>query len=331
METLNLNINERGACTSLGSACSHLPCIHLRSFLCLPHSIRHRIYHEAGRPNKGDVINLNRPPDPAPQPPLPPSPAQTMYVGGQSIQTRQISPKILHPSFISSFTVNYNLLFTCRAIYAEVSSILYSTHKFFIRYCDAQSLKALRNLTPYALSSLTHLTIHLNVASCGLRRCCIYYPGRPCRCKHDKPLATSSGQIEEILSKWQSTASSITAYIKPSHLQLHFICDVEDLEVGNCSDKPESLFRFLDLSLELRPQILEYTDIVTPLCEVEWNPEDGFYPPYSRSQCSDSEYEMCPLAFHYACQFRHCWYSSRTGCYCSRYHSAFSILSKCNC
>jgi hypothetical protein len=282
-----------------------------------------------------------------------------------------MSPDFI-PSFATSVTTNYNLLFTCRAIHAEVSSILYSTHKFFIKYSDSRGLRALRSLSPHALSSLTHLTVHLNVASCGMCSCCTTSPESPRRCQHDPPLGTSSRQHEGILSEWESTANYITTYTKPSRLQLHFVCDVEDLEagtravkpflnmptladcsirlgqkpacdlqdlaqktavraVGNCLDEHTSPFRFLDLPLELRRQILEYTDLVTPLCEVEWNPKKGFYIPYSRIQCSDSEYEMCPPGFHYACQFRHCWHRSSGGCYYRRYHSAFSFSPKCSC
>ena len=42
-----------------------------------------------------------------------------------------------------------------------------------------------------------------------------------------------------------------------------------------------SIFRFLDLPLELRQEILEYTDFVIPLREVEWNSKDGFFLRYS--------------------------------------------------
>ncbi|RFU27852.1 hypothetical protein B7463_g8506, partial [Scytalidium lignicola] len=165
------------------------------------------------------------------------------------------------------------------------------------------------------------------------------------------------------------TASYITAHIKPSCLQLHFVCDVDDLEVAtravepllsapatlaDCSirlgqqpnavlqdlafqtatratgchvDKPKSLFRFLDLPQELRRQILEYTDLVTPLCEVEWNPEKGFYLRYSTWRCGGIW--DCPSELHYACQFRNCWQYSSVRCFCRRYHSAY--WSKCNC
>jgi hypothetical protein len=367
METLSPTSHERRICEYPESACSHVPCIHPRSFLCLPQSLRRRIYYEAGLYQER-VISFSRPPKPPPPPPR----QQTICIGGQMIQICPMTATWKFPNSTTSVTITYNLLFTCRTIYAEASSILYSASKFFIQYSDSQSLRALRNLTPHALSCLTHLTVHLNVASCGRWRCCIFHPGLQCRCQHDQPLAASSSQHQGILSEWQSTASYVTAHIKPSRLQLHFICDVEDLEtgmcavepfltmplladcsirlshksnralldlarkmatraVGNCLDEPTSAFRFLDLPLELRRQILEYTDLVTPLCEVEWNPEKGFYVPYSQSNCIESKYETCPPAFHYACQFRHCWYRSSGGCYCRRYHSAFSFSPKCNC
>ncbi|KAE9379509.1 hypothetical protein N431DRAFT_478510 [Stipitochalara longipes BDJ] len=95
----------------------------------------------------------------------------------------------------------------------------------------------------------------------------------------------------------------------------------------------QSAFRFLDLPRELRLQILEFTDLVTPLCEVEWNPESNFYLHYSRRRCGGSfgGYLDCPVDFHRACQFRNCWQAEpwNMGCFCRRYHAAFS--SKCHC
>ncbi|CZR60241.1 uncharacterized protein PAC_10137 [Phialocephala subalpina] len=95
----------------------------------------------------------------------------------------------------------------------------------------------------------------------------------------------------------------------------------------------QSAFRFLDLPRELRLQILEYTDLVTPLCEVEWNPESNFYLHYYRTGCGGSfeGYLDCPVDFHRACQFRNCWQADpwHVGCFCRRYHAAFS--SKCHC
>jgi hypothetical protein len=50
----------------------------------------------------------------------------------------------------------------------------------------------------------------------GLRAAYLVNPPRPeCPHQHDQSLATSSHQHQTILSEWQSTASYITAYIKP--------------------------------------------------------------------------------------------------------------------
>ena len=330
-------MRQRRICEYLG-----LPCTHLRSFLCLPSSLRHRIYCEAGL-IKDEEVNLNR----------------------------HRLPDIAD-SWPSSddFHISYSLLLTCRTIYAEVSSIIYSTSRFFIRYRDSRNLQPLLNLRVPTLSSLTHLTVHLNVTSCEIDQPCwrVYHEIQNCRHKHDKPFKTSSRQHQAILSEWQSAASYITAHIESSRLKLYFLCDVVDLEAArravepflssptlrDCSIRlgqqpdstlqdmarqtatravgyhfiqPMSPFRFLDLPQELRRQILEYTDLVTPLCEVEWNPEKGFYVRFSFWRCGGIW--DCPPQFHHSCQFRNCWDYPNVHCFCRRYHSAYS--SKCNC
>lgn len=198
-------MRQRRICEYLG-----LTCTHLRSFLCLLPAVRHRIYYEAGLVNDTDV-DLNRRPDAA-------------------------------DSWPSSadFQFSYNLLLTCRAVHAEVSSILYSTNRFFIRYRDSQNLRALRNLRAQSLSSLTYLTIHLNIASCEKDQPCYKaYPENPrSRRLHDKPLTTSLRKHQAILFEWQSVAGHLTTHIKPLHLQLHFICDVEDFEAAMRAVKP---------------------------------------------------------------------------------------------
>ena len=340
-------------CKDLASECSHLPCPHFPSFLCLPRSVRHRVYLESGLIQKG-MIYLNR----GPQPPPPPPP--------------RAGSRLLHdavPGYCSSLKVPYNLLLTCQTIYAEASFILYSANRFFIHYGYSQSLQALRNLTPRSVSSLAHLTVHLNVTSCEINDpCCKIESETPqCRHQHDKPLGTSTSNDQIVLSEWQSTASYINAHVKSPCLQLHFVCDVKDLEAGtlavmpflhfptlvSCSvrlgpqynpvlqelarktarkaaaywtDEPGCPFRFLDLPQELRRQILEYTELVTPLREVEWNPEKGFSLRYSTWRCGDG---YCPPTLHHACHFRNCWYRSNIGCFCRLRHSAYS--SRCNC
>ncbi len=327
-------MHQRRICEYLGLACTHL-----RSFLCLPPAIRHRIYREAGLVHDTE-IDLTRRPDTDSGP------------------------------FTGELNFSHGLLLTCRTIYAESSVVIYSTNRFFIRYRDSRSLQALRNLTPHSLSALVYLVVHLNVTSCEIGEpCCKAHPRYRRNCTHhDKSLVASSRSAQAILREWQSTAGYILTHLNPSNLQLHFVCDVEDRELAlqavepllntrtlaNCairlgrqpnpllqdlarktaiqamghpSDHRESPFRFLDLPEELRRQILEYTDLVTPLCEVEWNPEKRFYLRYSTWRCG-GDWD-CPPHLHHACQFRNCWEYSNIGCFCRRYHAAFS--SKCHC
>ena len=319
--------------------CEHLglKCSHLRSFLCLPPAVPLEIYDQAGLVKDFD-IDLNQ------------------------------RPGTLTWADDGYFDFTFNILLTCRTIYAEVSATVYSTNRFFIRYRDSHSLQMLQNLTPISLSALAYLTVHLNVTSCELgESCCNNQSGEARRRhRHDKRLQSSSRRSQATLREWQSTARYVMAHVQPFNLQLHLVCDVEDLEgaalaieplsgtqtllncalrlsrqpdpllqdlarqtatraMGRCLDQPESPFRFLALPPELRRQVLEYTDLVTPLCEVEWNPEKGYYLYYRG--CGGS-YD-CPDDLHVACQFRNCWGSSYIGCFCRRSHAAFS--SNCHC
>lgn len=100
-------------------------------------------------------------------------------------------------------------------------------------------------------------------------------------------------------------------------------------------------FRLTDLPRELRLHILEYTDLVTPTGEVEWNPKDKFYIRYVERSCPPGYAEdweegswagpSCPPSRHHACKFRNCWEKEPQGdgCFCHRYHAGFS--SNCRC
>lgn len=99
---------------------------------------------------------------------------------------------------------------------------------------------------------------------------------------------------------------------------------------------PKSSFRFLDLPHEIRAQILHYTDLVTPLCEVEWNPESKFQLRFSRDICHDWQRDgsigLCDTTLFPACQFRNCHRHDGLqlmGCFCQRYHAAFSLTCRC--
>jgi hypothetical protein len=313
---------------------------HLPPFLCLPLPIRHQIYIDAGVLRRYNNI---------------------LYFNIDSCDHNSTR--------LDAFRVSHSLLLTCHTIYTEISDIIYSRNKFSIRYKDAHSLKALRDLAPHSITRLTQLTVHLNVTSCLSGGACWKLDTG---LKDDKSLESS---LETILSEWQITALYIAAHIRPARLSLYFVCDVNDLEtatraleplssfptLADCSirlarqpdhilrdmaqqaamrvmgyqDRSNQTFPFLSLPCELRQQILQYTDLVTPLREIEWNPESKFHLYYSTAQCGGplhGEYPLqCPLNIHRACRFRNCWENSPqgVGCFCHEYHAAFS--SKCKC
>ena len=328
--------HQRRLCEYLG-----LTCTHFRTIFCLPRAIRFRIYYEAGLINESD-INLNGQPE---------------------------ADSSTWPSAVECAS-SYNLLLSCRAIYTEVSSAVYSTNRFFLRYQDSGSLQPLRNLTPHSLSVLTHLTVHLNVSSCERGKpCCKAQPENPDGPDHhEELLRLSPSSRHPILTEWQSTIECIKAHLKPGRLHLYLVCDVVDIEtarqaalpllsiptLASCSIRlsrtpdplirqlarttamramgypfyqSESPFRILDLPVELRRQIFEYTDLVTPLCEIEWSPQQGFSLRYSTWRCGGVG--NCEPHLHHACQFRNCWEGSNDGCFCRHFHGAFT--PKCHC
>ena len=85
-------------------------------------------------------------------------------------------------------------------------------------------------------------------------------------------------------------------------------------------------FPFLALPVELRYQILQHTDLIAPYRQVDWNPRDGYYLHYSVAGCD----WVCDPDDHHGCQFRQCSkHTEGHGCFCPRYHSAFS--THCHC
>ena len=309
------------------------------SFLDLPPNIRRQIYDEAGL-FSNCLINLHHKGN------RDRYPSEESTASDISSHSAEADDDHVYWDGCSFW---YNLLQTSWAVYNEVSSIIYSENRFMIRHRDGGNLRPLQNLSPKSLASLTCLIIRVKVSSCDIGEdCCKAGLGdAPYSCKHYKPLGHLSRADRSIISEWQRTASRLAKFIQPSRLKLYFTCDTQDYETAKLVAKPfsqmptlkdcairlargpnrdlqqlaeevviratgvwshrfSSHFRFMDLPKELQLRILEFSDLVTPY-EVEWCPGQGFRPARSPGSCMDS------------------W----EGCYCSRYHAAFS--SKCHC
>ncbi|KAJ4418789.1 hypothetical protein N0V82_005354 [Gnomoniopsis sp. IMI 355080] len=119
----------------------------------------------------------------------------------------------------------------------------------------------------------------------------------------------------------------------------------------------------MDLPIEIRYRILSYTDLVTPLQEVQWNPVEKYHLEFRHLLCCKSVKEFwgcwasCPSMgnwipsdtpgwhypvvksthrdnglFHHGCTFRNCWQQvDLGGCFCQRYHAATSSSTRNQC
>ncbi|KAL8790174.1 MAG: hypothetical protein Q9195_006501 [Heterodermia aff. obscurata] len=328
--------DQRRICSYLG-----LRCTHRLSILSLPPIVRHQIYEEADIITDCDL-------DLAP------------------LSDTESS------DYETEFEATFHLLQTSRTIYKEVSSYVYSTNRFYIHYRTQCSLQPLRDLSPDALASLRHLTIHLNVTSCEAGHpCCNAYPGQAKSCNdHDQPLDLSTKRGKAILDEWALTAAYTFAHIRPSTLNFHLVCDVSTLEaaqlilaplstaplLASCAirlaRKPDTTlqtlardtaatitapgsqinpappFPFLLLPREVRKHILSFTDLVSPLQEIQYSIKKAYHLQYSTWCCGK---EDCPPHLHRACARRNCWQRApgKIGCFCSVVHAAF--WTECRC
>ena len=99
------------------------------------------------------------------------------------------------------------------------------------------------------------------------------------------------------------------------------------------NDSSPARLSFLDLPLEIRNQILQYTDLVTPMKEVMWIPKDGYSVCYCISRWDEEAVGFFgeSSATHHSFKFRNCWTTSRFGCFCRRFHATSSSSSMCHC
>lgn len=165
----------------------------------------------------------------------------------------------------------HGLLLSCRTIYAEASTLLYSANWFIVRYQPRRSLAALRALTPHALAALTSLKIIFNQASChqekigseGSGNCCS--SGRHAsgcivwehEYDHDLPLDGSGPLSEALLADWHVTAAHLAPHIVAGQLELTLVCDL-------CPDDVQTARAVLG-TLRLLPRL---KDCHIRLCEM---------------------------------------------------------------
>lgn len=317
------------------------------SFLCLPPPLRHRIYHEAGIPVDRS-FNL----DPGPRDSLNDwtdfqtchnllLTCQTIYDEASSILysanrffIRYSNARSLRPlrnltahsvSCLTHLTVHVNAT-RCKEgdTYSRINPIDYC---YACDYHDILDIPLKASTREHQAilsewwSTALYIAAHIKPFSLNLRFVCDV-----------EDLSAARLAVEPLLNTPTLADCRIRLGNKPNPALEDLARMTATQVMGSRLHQPSSPFRILDLPQELRRLILEYTDLVTPLCEVEWNPEEGFYLRYSLNGCAGvyDGWSDCPPSFHPACQFRNCWEDfSFGGCFCHRYHAAFT--SKCHC
>ena len=99
--------------------------------------------------------------------------------------------------------------------------------------------------------------------------------------------------------------------------------------------RPTEPFRFFDLPLELRREVLQYTNLVTPLRQVQWSQKLGFHLEFADDWENDNDPEAVAeqvwQEVEYSFRFRHCQRlrDSQVVVICARFSGGYS--SRCNC
>ena len=210
----------------------------------------------------------------------------------------------------------YALMLTCKRLYDDIAPDLYSKHRFFFRPQCIDDLKILFSLRPSTLKHLASLTVRLDLAPYQHCHC-HFKPRRLETDREEQPFAIPATQQRAFLALWCTGLTRILDHVTPNRLNFHLVCDMKSYEAAALATRPlaqvnyladcsirfgshrdrlladlarevvrhatkqtpdqQQPFRYLELPSEVRQQILENTDLVTPLCEAEWNPTDGFY------------------------------------------------------
>ncbi|KAH6649300.1 hypothetical protein F5144DRAFT_624540 [Chaetomium tenue] len=147
----------------------------------------------------------------------------------------------------------YGLLVSCRTIYVEAATLLYSTNTFVVHhYAPAQlpGFDSLGALTEASLRSLSQLKIVVNEAACHHRVteddyrdgcCCHDHDGDDwsqalwCRRQHydihQAPLLSHGGATsaddDAARRAWHSAAAQLFSRITPGRLALSLVCDID--------------------------------------------------------------------------------------------------------
>ncbi|KAI0814087.1 hypothetical protein GGR55DRAFT_701831 [Xylaria sp. FL0064] len=252
-----------------------------------------------------------------------------------------------------------SLLLTCSTIKAEVECFLYENNETTVRFEHIyEGLDAITRLTPDQCRSLRNLYVQLHVS--------VRYSFMP----GNSGLPIDSERI----MKWQTAIRHVLSHANPKELSLHLICDtgastetdavlepllaspgfLKNFSLRLCMERVYDAitaarkaaariegrvettkpFRFLDLPTELRMEVLEYTDLVTPYNEIQRDSQKGFCVLDPRFNCSEDPLKgegkvqrTCHF-FLFSCGSG--WRPGRNNIFCDIESSGYSSHCRCS-
>ncbi|KAI1385633.1 uncharacterized protein F4822DRAFT_413776 [Hypoxylon trugodes] len=283
---------------------------------------------------------------------LPPDVRQRIYLhvgvsAGRPIYIMPRGPRTLP----SRRYFTRKLLYLCKLIHSEIIYFICSRNRLIVHEKAMEfGLRFLRRLPPRTCYELSHL--HVQLYSRSIRG----------------PIENPKPNDEQIMM-WQEAATHVLSHTKPQKLRLRLVCDTgEDKELTSAILKPlldfpgilgefevrihsrrntqfcilareiytqvmcpdvVRPFNFTKLPPEVRRNILTYTDLVAPSCQVQWSASAGFYIDFSQNYCENGR-EIEQLL--YGCQFRRCKVRNdyaNTPSPCSFDHSGYSPHCRC--
>ncbi|KAF4464537.1 hypothetical protein FALBO_8620 [Fusarium albosuccineum] len=255
---------------------SEPPRVSFKTFLHLPPKVRRKIYNEAGFVTGIDIVLRPRRGCEAPD---------------------RVSDEC--------FRFTFSILQTCKAIHDEIKAGLFAENRLVIPYDTVdKGLSFLNQLSPHMCSALTEIFVelHMDAPITNLRsgpilaailnrdRLALWQAAASHVLRYVLPrtlklyLVCDTGYSPKTPLVLQPIVKSLT-FLKDLELRLHpkrdpqlsatakeVALQVTGLNAGFCN-QPSRLF---DLPRELRWQILQYTDLVTPNREICWDSQTGY-------------------------------------------------------
>ncbi|KAI1809247.1 hypothetical protein GGS20DRAFT_572790 [Poronia punctata] len=193
-----------------------------------------------------------------------------------------------------------SLLRVCKELYTEVRTFLFVNNAVIVSTYDLDyGLDYVGRMTPEDCANLRKLQVQLYVINPVPLDCFALTPKRISAWKemirhvlsHTAPktlslqLVCNKGDSAETESVLEPLLAS-PGMLKSIELEIGSERDDKLIslvrERGTCIEgrdnvDPDGIFPFLDLPTELRSKVLEYTDLVTPYGQVEWESVHGFY------------------------------------------------------